>query len=108
VGVAVHVVVLLGGAGVAVWQSTPTTAGDDAAITVSSSSCGQGWTDPKPGARTLQLHNADSVTAEADLPDLQIDQGDLGLRAHEIMENALDCARCSSRVCRNCLTWTPG
>ncbi|TVT01715.1 EfeM/EfeO family lipoprotein [Amycolatopsis bartoniae] len=38
-------------------------------ITVSRSSCGEGWTDPKPGIQSFRLHNTGSVTAEADLVD---------------------------------------
>ena len=38
-------------------------------ITVSRSACGQGWSNPHPGAQTFQLHNAGAVSAEVDLID---------------------------------------
>jgi iron uptake system component EfeO len=41
----------------------------DPEISISRSSCGQGWTDPKPGPQTFLLHNTGSVTAEAYLVD---------------------------------------
>jgi iron uptake system component EfeO len=69
VGVVLAVVLIGGGAGIVVWRSTSATAGDDPVITVSRSSCGQGWTDPKPGVQSFQLRNTGSVTAEADLVD---------------------------------------
>jgi iron uptake system component EfeO len=40
----------------------------DPEISVSRSSCGQGWTDPKPGPQTFLLHNTGSVTARANPP----------------------------------------
>nr|WP_245782875.1 EfeM/EfeO family lipoprotein [Amycolatopsis sacchari] len=51
------------------WQGTPAAAPGDPVITVSRSSCGQGWTDPRPGVQSFQVHNTGSVTAEADLVD---------------------------------------
>ncbi|TNC25495.1 EfeM/EfeO family lipoprotein [Amycolatopsis alkalitolerans] len=64
------VVVIGAGTGVAVWRTTSTTtAAGDPVITISRSSCGQGWTDPKPGPQTFQVRNTGAVTAEADLVD---------------------------------------
>ncbi|HVV10627.1 MAG TPA: EfeM/EfeO family lipoprotein [Amycolatopsis sp.] len=62
-------VVLLGVAAVVVWRSSADASGGEPVITVSRSSCGQGWTDPKPGTQTFQLRNSGAVTAEADLVD---------------------------------------
>jgi iron uptake system component EfeO len=62
-------VVVLGGVGVAVWRSTSTAPSGDPVITVSRSSCGQGWTAPKPGVQSFQVRNTGSVTAEVDLID---------------------------------------
>lgn len=36
-------------------------------ISVSRSSCGLGWADPKPGEQSFRLHNTGSVAAEVDL-----------------------------------------
>lgn len=47
----------------------PDGASAQAEIEVSRSSCGTGWTDPKPGPQTFQVHNTGSVTAEVDLID---------------------------------------
>lgn len=38
-------------------------------ITVSRSSCGHGWTEPKPGTQTLRLRNTGVATAEVELID---------------------------------------
>lgn len=38
-------------------------------ITVSRSACGRGWTGPKPGTQTFQLHNTGVAAAEVDLID---------------------------------------
>ncbi|KAA9148921.1 EfeM/EfeO family lipoprotein [Amycolatopsis acidicola] len=62
-------VVVLAAVGVVVWRSTARASGGDPVITVSRSSCGQGWTDPKPGTQTFRLRNTGAVTAEADLVD---------------------------------------
>ncbi|HJQ47961.1 MAG TPA: EfeM/EfeO family lipoprotein [Amycolatopsis sp.] len=69
VGGALALVVVAAGTAVAVWRLNTGEAAGNPVIAVSRSSCGQGWTDPKPGAQTFQLHNTDSVTAEADLID---------------------------------------
>ncbi|SFI57348.1 iron uptake system component EfeO [Amycolatopsis sacchari] len=63
------VVVVVGGVVFLAWQGTPAAAPGDPVITVSRSSCGQGWTDPRPGVQSFQVHNTGSVTAEADLVD---------------------------------------
>ncbi|WP_236793129.1 EfeM/EfeO family lipoprotein [Amycolatopsis sp. GM8] len=68
-GVVIAVVVVGAGTGIAVWRTTSAAAGGDPVITVGRSSCGEGWTDPKPGPQTFQVHNTGSVTAEADLVD---------------------------------------
>ncbi|MGH3867285.1 MAG: EfeM/EfeO family lipoprotein [Pseudonocardiaceae bacterium] len=39
-------------------------------LVVAENACGQGWTDRKPGAQTLILHNTDSVAADAQLIDV--------------------------------------
>ena len=62
-------VVVAAGTAVVVWRSTSAEAGGDPVISVSRSSCGQGWTDPKSGPQSFQLHNTGSVTAEVDLID---------------------------------------
>jgi iron uptake system component EfeO len=41
----------------------------DQVITISRSSCGQGWTRPVPGLQTFQLHNSGMASAEVDLID---------------------------------------
>jgi iron uptake system component EfeO len=69
VGIAVLAVVVLGGVGVVVWRASSTPSGGDPVITVSTSTCGQGWTDPKPGVQAFQLHNTGSVSTEVDLID---------------------------------------
>jgi len=66
VGVAALVVVA--GAAVYFWPEG-TAAAQDPEISVSRSSCGQGWADPKPGPRTFRLHNTGSITAEVYLID---------------------------------------
>jgi iron uptake system component EfeO len=67
---AVGVAALLVVAGAAVFCWPEGTAGaQDPEISVSRSSCGQGWTDPKPGPRTFRLHNTGSITAEVYLID---------------------------------------
>ncbi|MFE0020751.1 EfeM/EfeO family lipoprotein [Amycolatopsis sp. NPDC059021] len=68
---ALGVVLVAGGAVVAVtWpgeQATPAAAG--AAIEVSRSTCGAGWTTPKPGPQTLQVHNSGAASTEVELID---------------------------------------
>ncbi|MDT8911785.1 EfeM/EfeO family lipoprotein [Amycolatopsis sp. PS_44_ISF1] len=60
-------VVLVAGIVVAVWpQRAPAR---DPEIAISRSACGQGWTDPRPGAQTFTLRNTGSVTSEVDLID---------------------------------------
>lgn len=54
-------------AAIALWPNAAVA--HDPEISVSRSSCGQGWTDPKPGPQTFLLHNTGSVTAEAYLVD---------------------------------------
>lgn len=61
-GLAVAVLVVVAGCSDA--EGAP-----DSEISISRSSCGQGWTDPKPGPQTFLLHNTGSVTAEAYLVD---------------------------------------
>ncbi|GAB2970534.1 EfeM/EfeO family lipoprotein [Amycolatopsis acidiphila] len=68
-GLVLAVVLVGAGAGIVVWRSTSAAAGGEPVITVSRSSCGEGWTDPRPGAQTFQLHNTDAITAEVDLID---------------------------------------
>src|SRR5882724_9344847 len=63
----VGVVVVVGAAVVVFWPSA--SGATDPEIAVSRSSCGTGWTDPKPGAQTFLLRNDGSVTAEVDLID---------------------------------------
>jgi iron uptake system component EfeO len=63
----VGVAVVAAGAVVVLW---PDNAGSsDPEIAVSRSSCGTGWSDPKPGPQTFRLRNDGSVTAEVDLID---------------------------------------
>ena len=69
VGVVLALVVVVAGAGFAIWRSTSAEAVGDPVISVSRSACGQGWSDPKPGPQTFLLHNTGSVTAEVDLID---------------------------------------
>lgn len=59
--------VIATGAVVLLWPSAagPT----DPEIAISRSTCGTGWTDPKPGPQTFRLRNDGSVTAEVDLID---------------------------------------
>jgi len=59
-------VVVVGGA-IVLWPDAAVA--HDPEISISRSSCGQGWTDPKPGPQTFLLHNTGSVTAEAYLVD---------------------------------------
>jgi iron uptake system component EfeO len=61
------VVVAAAGAVVAFWPDSA--AAGDPEIAVSRSSCGTGWSDPKPGPQTFRVHNTGSVTAEVDLID---------------------------------------
>jgi iron uptake system component EfeO len=65
--VAAVVVVAAAGAVVAFWPDSA--AAGDPEIAVSRSSCGTGWSDPKPGPQTFRVHNTGSVTAEVDLID---------------------------------------
>ena len=60
-------VAVVASAAVALWPRQATA--QDPEIAVSRSSCGTGWTDPKPGPQTFMLHNVGSVTAEVDLVD---------------------------------------
>ncbi|HEY2058744.1 EfeM/EfeO family lipoprotein [Amycolatopsis sp. NBC_01480] len=59
--------VVVAGIAIAVWPDGASA--QDPEIAISRSSCGQGWTDPKPGAQTFNLHNTGSVTSEVDLID---------------------------------------
>ncbi|NKQ52598.1 EfeM/EfeO family lipoprotein [Amycolatopsis sp. K13G38] len=68
-GVVLALVVIVAGAGVVIWRSTSAEAGGDPVISVSRSACGQGWTDPRPGPQSFQVHNTGSVTAEVELID---------------------------------------
>jgi len=67
------VVVVTGGGGILLARGASSSAGGEAGqapeITVSRSSCGHGWTDPKPGTQTFQLHNTGVSNAEVDLID---------------------------------------
>lgn len=65
--VAAVVVAVAAGAVVAFWPDSA--AAGDPEIAVSRSSCGTGWSEPKPGPQTFRLHNTGSVTAEVDLID---------------------------------------
>ncbi|MEV7036988.1 EfeM/EfeO family lipoprotein [Amycolatopsis sp. NPDC051061] len=65
--VAAVVVVAAAAAVVAFWPDSA--AAGDPEIAVSRSSCGTGWSDPKPGPQTFRVHNTGSVTAEVDLID---------------------------------------
>ena len=67
-GLLVLMIVALGTA-IVLDRPAASRAAGDPVISVSRSSCGQGWTTPKPGAQSFQLHNTGSVTAEADLID---------------------------------------
>jgi iron uptake system component EfeO len=66
IGAAVGVVVVAGTV-VVLWPSADARA--DPEIAVSRSTCGTGWTDPKPGLQTFLLRNDGSVTAEVHLID---------------------------------------
>jgi iron uptake system component EfeO len=61
------VLVVLAGAAIFFWPDSAVA--QDPEIAVSRSSCGLGWTDPKPGPQTFRLHNTGSVTAEVYLID---------------------------------------
>lgn len=67
-GVVIGLVVVLFGS-IWLWRGTASTPAGDPVIAISRSNCGQGWSDPRPGSQTLQLHNTGSLTAEADLID---------------------------------------
>jgi iron uptake system component EfeO len=62
-------VVVVAAAVVVLWPGSGSDAAGDPEISVSRSDCGQGWTAPKPGPQTFQLHNIGTVTAEVDLID---------------------------------------
>lgn len=65
--------VLLSGGGLLFWmraQDVPAPAGKaGTVVNLARSGCGDGWTRARPGAQTLQVHNTDSVTADAALID---------------------------------------
>jgi iron uptake system component EfeO len=65
--VAVVAVAVVAGAVVAFWPRDAEA--QDPEIAISRSSCGSGWSAPKPGPQTFLLHNTGSVTAEVDLID---------------------------------------
>ncbi|HVW40179.1 MAG TPA: EfeM/EfeO family lipoprotein [Amycolatopsis sp.] len=69
VGALLALMVVALGTAIVADRAGRTEAAGDTVISVSRSSCGVGWTDPKPGTQTFQLHNTGSVTAEADLID---------------------------------------
>ncbi|GAB3895062.1 EfeM/EfeO family lipoprotein [Kibdelosporangium lantanae] len=60
-------VVVVAGAVVLLWPGADARA--DPEIVVSRSTCGTGWSDPRPGPQTFLLRNDGSVTAEVDLID---------------------------------------
>lgn len=63
--VVVALVLVAAGAGIALWRTTSSTATSaDPVIDISRSSCGAGWTDPKPGVQSFELHNTDPITAD--------------------------------------------
>jgi iron uptake system component EfeO len=64
----VLVLAVIAGAAIVFWPGGTAEAGDPE-ISVSRSSCGEGWTDPKPGPQTFRVHNTGSVTAEVYLID---------------------------------------
>lgn len=70
-GAAVVVLAAGGGTLLALHGSSAADGGpaQDPLITVSRSDCGHGWTDPKPGTQTFQLHNTEISNAEVDLVD---------------------------------------
>jgi iron uptake system component EfeO len=59
--------IVVAGAVVLWWPESATA--QDPEISVSRSSCGLGWEDPKPGPQTFQVHNTGTVSAEVDLID---------------------------------------
>ncbi|MFG1640050.1 EfeM/EfeO family lipoprotein [Amycolatopsis sp. NPDC049252] len=65
--VAVVALAVVAGAVVAFWPRDAEA--QDPEIAISRSSCGTGWSAPKPGPQTFLLHNTGSVTAEVDLID---------------------------------------
>ncbi|WUL19547.1 EfeM/EfeO family lipoprotein [Amycolatopsis sp. NBC_00355] len=65
--VAVAAVAVVAGAVVVFWPRDAEA--QDPEIAVSRSSCGTGWSAPKPGPQTFRVHNTGSVTAEVDLID---------------------------------------
>jgi iron uptake system component EfeO len=65
--VAVVALAVVAGAAVVFWPRDAEA--QDPEIAISRSSCGTGWSDPKPGPQTFLLHNTGSVTAEVDLID---------------------------------------
>lgn len=66
-GIGAIAVLVVAGAVVVLWPGSATA--KDPEISVSRSSCGLGWEDPKPGPQTFELHNTGTVTAEVDLID---------------------------------------
>jgi len=65
--VAVVALAVVAGAAVVFWPRDAEA--QDPEIAISRSSCGTGWSAPKPGPQTFLLHNTGSVTAEVDLID---------------------------------------
>ncbi|MDT7801348.1 MAG: iron uptake system component EfeO [Actinomycetota bacterium] len=65
--VAVVALAVVAGAAVVFWPRDAEA--QDPEIAISRSSCGTGWSAPKPGPQTFRLHNTGSVTAEVDLID---------------------------------------
>jgi iron uptake system component EfeO len=55
---------------IALWPAAAAPpAAPDPMISVSRSSCGQDWTDPRPGPQTIQVHNVGAVSVTVDLID---------------------------------------
>ncbi|MEV4320188.1 EfeM/EfeO family lipoprotein [Actinocrispum sp. NPDC049592] len=67
IAVAAGAAVIAAGVVVAAWPGDEAHA--DPEVEISRSSCGTGWSDPRPGPQVFQLHNTGSVTAEVDLVD---------------------------------------
>ena len=54
---------------IALWPAAAPPAAPDPTISVSRSSCGKDWTDPRPGPQTIQVHNVGAVSVTVDLID---------------------------------------
>jgi iron uptake system component EfeO len=65
-GLAVAVLAATGAIALSPSASAPPAA-PDPVISVSRSSCGQDWTDPRPGPQTIQVHNVGAVSVTVDL-----------------------------------------